>query len=215
MAGETKFLQEIAEKIENPTDAVKDTVDVLVRDVSKLDRNEKIPPETMEKIKKVSEDADIILQDVAEFERQRRVWQDRYDLAQKLIKGYKKVAEANQIASSLNPVAMAISIAQVALIVIQDKAGASAKDILGALKRAPGKAKRVLKRSIQDLKDLLDAKKRQERARRKSLKEQGYTDEEIGEYEEDIEENFQDVEVMSDEELLAELDFDEDEFSDY
>tara|TARA_B100000214_G_scaffold349138_1_gene301772 strand:+ start:139 stop:780 length:642 start_codon:yes stop_codon:yes gene_type:complete len=213
MAGETKFLQEIAEKIENPTDAVKDTVDVLVRDVNKLDRNEKIPPETMEKIKKVSEDANKILKDVSEFERQRRTWQDRYDLAQKLIKGYKKIADANQIASSLNPVAMAISIAQVALIVIQDKAGASAKDILGALKRAPGKAKRVLKRSIQNLKDLLDAKKRQERERRKNLKEQGYTDEEIAEYEEDIDELFEDVEIEDDEDFLAELE--EDDFSDY
>ena len=213
MAGETKFLQEIAEKIENPTDAVKDTVDVLVRDVNKLDRNEKIPPETMERIKKVSEDANKILKDVSEFERQRRTWQDRYDLAQKLIKGYKKIADANQIASSLNPVAMAISIAQVALIVIQDKAGASAKDILGALKRAPGKAKRVLKRSIQNLKDLLDAKKRQERERRKNLKEQGYTDEEIAEYEEDIDELFEDVEIEDDEDFLAELE--EDDFSDY
>ena len=78
---------------------------------------------------------------------------------------------------------------------------------------SPAKAKRVLKRSIQNLKDLLDAKKRQERERRKSLKEQGYTDEEIAEYEEDIDEFFGDVEIEDDEDFLAEME--EDDFSDY
>ena len=87
----------------------------------------------MEKIQKVSEDANKILGDLAnEIEKQRRVWQKRYDLAQKLIKGYQKVAEANQIASSLNPVAK-ISIAQVALIATQNTIKANAKNILSAL----------------------------------------------------------------------------------
>ena len=209
MAGESQVIKDLTDRIENPTETVKSTVDTLVKDVRKLDTNEKIPPETMEKIQKVSEDANKILGDLAEIERQRRVWQKRYDLAQKLIKGYQKVAEANQIASSLNPVAMAISIAQVALIATQNTIKANAKNILSALIAIPFKAKRVLARSVQDLKDLLDEKKRGERRRRENLKEQGYTDEEIAEYEEDIEENFQDVEVVSDEDFLAELEGDD------
>ena len=79
MSREPKVIKELIEKIENPTEAAKSTIDTLIRDVRKLDKNEKIPPETMEKIQKVSDDANKILGDLAELENQRRVWRRRYD----------------------------------------------------------------------------------------------------------------------------------------
>ena len=197
------------EKIENPTEAAKSTIDTLIRDVRKLDKNEKIPPETMEKIQKVSDDANKILGDLAELEKQRRVWRRRYDLAKKIIKGYKRVADAQQISSSLNPIAMAISIGQVALIVAQSAIKANSREILNALKDIPRQSRRMLGRGIQSLRDLLDEKKRGEARYRRGMRERGYTDDEIDEINRDIPDEFDDLEVMSDDDLLAELEGDD------
>ena len=209
MSREPKVIKELIEKVENPTETAKSTIDTLIRDVRKLDKNEKIPPETMEKIQKVSDDANKILGDLAELEKQRRVWRKRYDLAQKLIKGYKRIAEANQIASSLNPISMAVSIGQVALIAAQSAIKGNTRDILNALKNIPRQSKRMLGRGIQSLKDLLDEKARGEARYRRSMRERGYTDDEIDAINKDLPQEFDDLEVMSDEDLLAELEGDD------
>ena len=209
MSREPKVIKELIEKIENPTEAAKSTIDTLIRDVRKLDKNEKIPPETMEKIQKVSDDANKILGDLAELEKQRRVWRRRYDLAKKIIKGYKRVADAQQISSSLNPIAMAISIGQVALIVAQSAIKANSREILNALKDIPRQSRRMLGRGIQSLRDLLDEKKRGEARYRRGMRERGYTDDEIDEINRDIPDEFDDLEVMSDDDLLAELEGDD------
>mgnify|MGYP001177680743 CR=1 FL=1 len=209
MSREPKVIKELIEKIENPTETAKSAIDTLIRDVRKLDKNEKIPPETMEKIQKVSDDANKILGDLAELEKQRRVWRKRYDLAQKLIKGYKRIAEAQQIQSSLNPISMAISIGQVALIAAQSAIKGNTRDILNALKNIPRQSKRMLGRGIQSLKDLLDEKARGEARYRRGMRERGYTDDEIDAINKDLPQEFDDLEVMSDEDLLAELEGDD------
>ena len=40
MSREPKVIKELIEKIENPTEAAKSTIDTLIRDVRKLDKNE-------------------------------------------------------------------------------------------------------------------------------------------------------------------------------
>jgi|9_EtaG_2_1085328.scaffolds.fasta_scaffold14950_3 hypothetical protein len=176
MAGESKVIKDITEKVKNPTQAAKGTIDGLISNINKLDSNQKIPAEDREKIKKVSEDVGGIIKTINDVEEQRALWQSRYDTYLKIAAGYEALQKVYNISSSLNPVAAALALTQAILKDAANRTKAGIGDVIIALKNTPKKSKELLKTMMIKLDRTIRRKEIQEQEAHQRFLDDGFED---------------------------------------